>query len=582
MFYGLPIHIMRDVFLTLRSFFKRIADFVRYRNATRDMNERYPDATVEDIGREDVCIICREEMRPWQQPNNEGAPGTEGLRPARHPARAVDERLRPKKLPCGHVLHFGCLRSWLERQQICPTCRRPVLVTNRLTIVPQNAPAPNVNQPIGGQAQQIQLRQPMGGLQDRAAEHQVPGAQNRVRVLNFGPLRIALGQAQGNLFPDQVQPVNNGPGGPQPPNPGAPQQYGFTFGFQRLQPNNAHGPATQSSPSGVQAQLQQIEQQIMQEINSLRANSDQLTMVRALQGELARLRIAQANASAGTGVFPPNVPPAGYGNRQIFPAAQVSQNSTGVQAYGPIAHQPEMGSGHQDMVPGLTLPEGWTILPLQRIQQDHVAGQSTPQPSQQPHNHLLHRMTDASSFPAVQVSSRLGPTSSLSGLQQPSLTSGTSGSSPSSTNDRSVTPQVASTSAGVPQMDQTSPLSNTSFRPERDTTNNAERSDIAARKHDDPSHRGQASTTYGEVSAYGTPSTGSPEGIQSSPAPSPVWGSGAQPEPAYRKDEAEPETAISTTQEPFDHNEPTEPGQRRQNKGKSRAATVEDFIDDVD
>ena len=29
-FYGLPIHIMRDVFLTFRSFFKRIADFLKY------------------------------------------------------------------------------------------------------------------------------------------------------------------------------------------------------------------------------------------------------------------------------------------------------------------------------------------------------------------------------------------------------------------------------------------------------------------------------------------------------------------------------------------------------------------------
>jgi E3 ubiquitin-protein ligase synoviolin len=24
-------------------------------------------------------------------------------------------------LPCGHIFHFHCLRSWLERQQTCPT-----------------------------------------------------------------------------------------------------------------------------------------------------------------------------------------------------------------------------------------------------------------------------------------------------------------------------------------------------------------------------------------------------------------------------------------------------------------------------
>jgi len=34
---------------------------------------------------------------------------------------------RAKKLPCGHILHLHCLRSWLERQQICPICISPLL-----------------------------------------------------------------------------------------------------------------------------------------------------------------------------------------------------------------------------------------------------------------------------------------------------------------------------------------------------------------------------------------------------------------------------------------------------------------------
>jgi len=116
--YGLPLHIIRDVYLTLRSFITRIRDFIRYRRATAHMNSRYPDASADEVEREGVCIICREEMRAWTTgAENEGgrATGTQ------------DQRSRPKRLPCGHVLHFSCLRSWLERQQRCPTCRRPVL-----------------------------------------------------------------------------------------------------------------------------------------------------------------------------------------------------------------------------------------------------------------------------------------------------------------------------------------------------------------------------------------------------------------------------------------------------------------------
>ena len=71
-FYGIPIHIMRDLFMTIRSLLKRINDFIQYRNATRDMNTRYPDATAEELDRENTCIVCREEMRPWTQPGADG------------------------------------------------------------------------------------------------------------------------------------------------------------------------------------------------------------------------------------------------------------------------------------------------------------------------------------------------------------------------------------------------------------------------------------------------------------------------------------------------------------------------------
>lgn len=32
-----------------------------------------------------------------------------------------------KKLPCNHIFHPNCLRTWFQRQQTCPTCRTDVL-----------------------------------------------------------------------------------------------------------------------------------------------------------------------------------------------------------------------------------------------------------------------------------------------------------------------------------------------------------------------------------------------------------------------------------------------------------------------
>ena len=74
---------------------------------------------------DNVCIICREEMTADQQ---------------------------IKRLPCDHVFHKNCLRSWFQRQQTCPTCRTPIL---RYNAPPQ---APQQPQQAPQQQQQAQAR----------------------------------------------------------------------------------------------------------------------------------------------------------------------------------------------------------------------------------------------------------------------------------------------------------------------------------------------------------------------------------------------------------------------------------------
>lgn len=113
-YYGLPLNMIRDVYLTARSFITRFRALSRYRTATRDMDRRYPNATDEELTAmsDRTCIICRDEL---------ATSGANGPAPNANEPQIQAPNTTPKKLPCGHIFHFNCLRSWLERQQSCPT-----------------------------------------------------------------------------------------------------------------------------------------------------------------------------------------------------------------------------------------------------------------------------------------------------------------------------------------------------------------------------------------------------------------------------------------------------------------------------
>ena len=47
--YGIPIHLVRELFITLRSFKKTIVDFLRYRKLINCLNERYEPTTLRTV-----------------------------------------------------------------------------------------------------------------------------------------------------------------------------------------------------------------------------------------------------------------------------------------------------------------------------------------------------------------------------------------------------------------------------------------------------------------------------------------------------------------------------------------------------
>ncbi|VDP27180.1 unnamed protein product [Schistosoma curassoni] len=130
-----PLFIARPIYLSIRSLKKAIRDMLMSRRAIRYMNTVFRDATPDDLASssDTVCIICREEMN--LQTDNIPSVGTSAL----------------KRLPCSHIFHFGCLRSWFQRQQTCPTCRMDVIrearVQERQRQQPHRSATTNNTQP---------------------------------------------------------------------------------------------------------------------------------------------------------------------------------------------------------------------------------------------------------------------------------------------------------------------------------------------------------------------------------------------------------------------------------------------------
>ncbi|KAJ7874684.1 hypothetical protein B0H14DRAFT_2501920 [Mycena olivaceomarginata] len=222
-FYGIPLNILRDVYVTGRSLITRLRSLHRYQTATRNMDQRYPNATEEEMTAmsDHTCIICREEMVL--------PPPAED--PAVPPPPTDGPNTTPKKLPCGHIFHFYCLRSWLERQQSCPTCRRNVLEET-----PRPAAAPQPQLP--------------------GAAPQAPNAGGNQNPLANNPFGLV-----GRLFapPGQPgQPGQPGPGqpphnhnhnhvAPNPPN-GAGQPIVIEYHFQYPAPRQQGQPPLQPAP----------------------------------------------------------------------------------------------------------------------------------------------------------------------------------------------------------------------------------------------------------------------------------------------------------------------------------------------
>jgi E3 ubiquitin-protein ligase synoviolin len=449
-FYGLPIHIMRDLFMTTRSFVKRLTALMRYKQALRDMN-RYPDATAEDLGREDTCIICREEMRPWD------------------PNAGQVERTRPKKLPCGHILHFGCLKSWLERQQVCPTCRSSVVVDQQprngqfrprmaFHIQPnlprgQNQPAPPNGQAPGQDAQ-------LNAQAGQANQQQQPaGPRAAMRYINLGPIRLGFAQGGQEVaeLANRMGVDLNGPNAPAAAQANIPATSRMDLSTME---------AVRNRLLEVDQRIQQEVREIQQGIQNVNTAQHELQLINTMLAELTRIRqlnlgqqqptaqpAQQAPSPNGTVRAPAPAPaPAAvvqYGGGPLpplamYPAGQMPlptipqptmpqasnpfiprMNSPTVTRHGGIPQQTAIPSGSADLPEGVVIPPGWSLMPLQRLDAGVIPAHGFPVHGGATPSHAPESAQQASNgqpngaMPSQPSNSTGGTASGVNGSSQP-------------------------------------------------------------------------------------------------------------------------------------------------------------------
>jgi E3 ubiquitin-protein ligase synoviolin len=191
-----PLFAIRQFYLTIRSFQKALNDVIQSRRAVHAMNHLFPLASADELTQGDAtCIICREEMTV-----ESGA----------------------KKLPCNHIFHPNCLRSWFQRQQTCPTCRTDILAQRRPNIVPgqngnqqQQVVVNNMMQQQQQNGQQIPplFAQILGQLQQQQRNAQAQNGQQQQQapppqVFPFMAHNFAFAPPQGPIMQPQQQQQN--------------------------------------------------------------------------------------------------------------------------------------------------------------------------------------------------------------------------------------------------------------------------------------------------------------------------------------------------------------------------------------
>ncbi|SCU79414.1 LANO_0A06172g1_1 [Lachancea nothofagi CBS 11611] len=103
--FAMPLMAMKDIVLDILAICQTGRLIWKSWKNNRQIDEKLPNVSEAELDTSDdkMCIVCMDDMIPAD--------------------RVAHPKQKPKRLPCNHCLHLGCLKSWMERSQTCPICR---------------------------------------------------------------------------------------------------------------------------------------------------------------------------------------------------------------------------------------------------------------------------------------------------------------------------------------------------------------------------------------------------------------------------------------------------------------------------
>lgn len=108
--FRMPIMLIKDVLWDCLTLHQNAKGLWKIWRNNKQLDDKLPTMSEDQLRNTDnMCIICMDELIPEQ---DEG--------------HTRNTKNKPKRLPCGHVLHLYCLKNWMERSQTCPICRLAV------------------------------------------------------------------------------------------------------------------------------------------------------------------------------------------------------------------------------------------------------------------------------------------------------------------------------------------------------------------------------------------------------------------------------------------------------------------------